>query len=76
MTHVCHDLVSVIYVALPYSICAGRYLAEGSLFTAVVRMLAVFTVSPEKDAQGRVVEPEIKFVTHTSRFVVFGSVTP
>ncbi|KAI0092998.1 cytochrome P450 [Irpex rosettiformis] len=48
-------------------VCAGRYLAEGSLFTAVSRILAVFTISPLKDAKGHLIQPEIKFITNTSR---------
>ncbi|KAI0092994.1 cytochrome P450 [Irpex rosettiformis] len=51
-------------------VCAGRYLAEGSLWTAAARILAVFAISPEKDANGQSIKPNIKFTTMLTRSVV------
>ncbi|KAI0092996.1 cytochrome P450 [Irpex rosettiformis] len=48
-------------------VCAGRHLAEGSLWTAAARILAVFSVSPITDAEGRAIKPDIKFRTILTR---------
>ncbi|KAI0768403.1 cytochrome P450 [Irpex lacteus] len=52
-------------------ICPGRFLAKGSTWTAMARVLSVFAISPMTDSEGREVKPEIKFVTNTSRFATF-----
>ncbi|KAI0788920.1 cytochrome P450 [Irpex lacteus] len=48
-------------------ICAGRYLAENNVWMAAARILAVYTISPVKDAEGRATMPDIKFRTSTVR---------
>lgn len=40
-------------------ICAGRRLAETTLFLAMAKALATFDISKGRDAQGREIEPEI-----------------
>lgn len=40
-------------------ICAGRRLAESTLFLAMAKVLATFDISKGRDAQGREIEPEI-----------------
>ncbi|KAL2278811.1 hypothetical protein FJTKL_14150 [Diaporthe vaccinii] len=40
-------------------ICAGRRLAESTLFLAMAKVLATFGISKGRDAQGREIEPEI-----------------
>ncbi|TQV99455.1 cytochrome P450 oxidoreductase OrdA-like protein [Cordyceps javanica] len=53
-------------------ICPGRYFVSSSLFIAVARLLAAFTISKAVDAQGREVTPEIKYtVSVTTRPVKF-----
>ncbi|KAI0748969.1 cytochrome P450 [Irpex lacteus] len=48
-------------------ICAGRFLAEGSLWTAAARILAVFSISPMKDEKGKDIKTEVKFKTILTR---------
>lgn len=40
-------------------ICAGRRLAESTVFLAVAKVLATFDISKGRDSQGRDIEPEI-----------------
>jgi len=48
-------------------ICPGRHLADASIWLAIARILAVFNISPTKDAEGRVIEPKIKYITGLTR---------
>jgi hypothetical protein len=54
------------------SICPGRYLANDTVWIAIARILAVFTISKAKDANGNVIEPEIAYVTTITRYVSIG----
>jgi hypothetical protein len=51
------------------SICPGRYLANDTVWIAIARILAVFTISKAKDANGNVIEPEMAYVTAITRCV-------
>ncbi|RMZ66262.1 O-methylsterigmatocystin oxidoreductase [Pyrenophora seminiperda CCB06] len=42
-------------------ICPGRYVADNALFVTIAQTLAVFNVDKFVDANGLVVEPEIRF---------------
>ncbi|KAI0768442.1 cytochrome P450 [Irpex lacteus] len=44
-------------------ICAGRHLAEGSVWIALARILATLTISSAKDAQGREIDPKVNIST-------------
>lgn len=44
-------------------ICPGMHLAEMSLFLNITNILAAFTVSKAKNADGTVIEPELKWST-------------
>ena len=54
-------------------ICAGRFLVDNALWIAMARILAVFDITPQKDAKGNPMKPDVKFVTETTRCVYFGS---
>ena len=47
-------------LCLPLRICAGRHLAERSVWIALVRILATLKISPARDAEGNLVEHEFK----------------
>lgn len=49
--------------------CPGRFLADRTVWLAAARMLAVFDISRTKDAEGRLIDPEIKFATGIARYV-------
>ncbi|KAI8939724.1 hypothetical protein NX059_003472 [Plenodomus lindquistii] len=42
-------------------ICPGRFVADDALFVTISQTLAVFNVQKPTDANGEVVEPEVKF---------------
>ncbi|KAI0093003.1 cytochrome P450 [Irpex rosettiformis] len=44
-------------------ICAGRHLAERSVWIALARIAATLTVSAAKDAEGREIKPDVKICT-------------
>ena len=44
-------------------ICPGRHLADASVWIVMVSILAAFDILPPKDAQGKEVAPDIKFIT-------------
>ncbi|KAI0092639.1 cytochrome P450 [Irpex rosettiformis] len=44
-------------------ICPGRHLAEATIWLAIARILAVFTISKAKDANGNTIDPDIKWDT-------------
>ncbi|KAI0768404.1 cytochrome P450 [Irpex lacteus] len=48
-------------------ICAGRHLAFDSVWIAVARILATFTISAIKDADGNLVKPQVQFTTALTR---------
>ncbi|KAI0093006.1 cytochrome P450 [Irpex rosettiformis] len=50
-------------------ICAGRFLADNSVWIAMARIIAVFDITPPKDAEGRLTKPNIKFTTQMTRSV-------
>jgi len=54
-------------------VCPGRILADNALFLNIAQSLAVFTVSKAKDAAGKEIEPEVKFlpgvVSHPAPYV-------
>ena len=50
------------------SICPGRYLADNTVWIAIVRLMAVFDIQKAKGADGNVIEPKIEFVTALTRF--------
>jgi cytochrome P450 len=42
-------------------VCPGRYVADNALFVTIAQSLAVFNIEKPVDAQGNVIEPELKF---------------
>ncbi|KAI0093005.1 cytochrome P450 [Irpex rosettiformis] len=50
-------------------ICAGRFLADNSVWIAMARILAVFSITPLKDAEGHLMKPDVKFTTEMTRHV-------
>ena len=50
-------LVPSVHLYRPYSTCPGQHLAEELVFTSVARILALFNITPIKDAQGNPVIP-------------------
>lgn len=42
-------------------ICPGRFMAENSLYAAMVKILAVFNISKALDANGREITPKLEF---------------
>ena len=67
-----HSYVTLWGTELPLlsRVCAGRYLAEGSMWTAIAKILAVFNISPVKDAEGKLTEPNVKFTSMMTRWVM------
>ncbi|KAI0092992.1 hypothetical protein BDY19DRAFT_1053531 [Irpex rosettiformis] len=47
--------------------CAGRHLAYDSVWLAMSRILATFTISEERDEDGGIVQPDITFATGFTR---------
>ena len=42
-------------------VCPGRYVADNALFLTIAQSLAVFKIEKPVDANGKVIEPELKF---------------
>ena len=42
-------------------ICPGRFVADNALFITIAQSLAVFDVTKAVDANGKTIEPEVKF---------------
>lgn len=42
-------------------ICPGRYVADNALFITMAQTLAVFNIKKPLDANGEVIEPQVKF---------------
>lgn len=65
--------VGLTHVA--HRICPGRYLADNTVWLAAARMLAVFDITKPVDVDGNMIEPELKFVTSLTRYILL-SVKP
>ncbi|KAJ3488107.1 hypothetical protein NLI96_g3079 [Meripilus lineatus] len=48
-------------------ICPGRHLAESSLWTAIVHILATVNIRPAKDSMGEDIIPPVQYTTHLTR---------
>jgi len=47
-------------------ICPGRYLAENSIWLAIARILATFTICKAVDEKGMPIEPSVEYAPHNS----------
>ena len=54
-----------------HRICPGRFLADDTVWLAIVRTLAAFNINKKRDAQGNIVEPIIRFVSSVTRSVLY-----
>ena len=51
------------------SICPGRHLADANTWLLIARILATFTITKAKDADGKPIEPILKCETGLVRLV-------
>ncbi|KAL6711774.1 hypothetical protein ACN47E_002817 [Coniothyrium glycines] len=42
-------------------VCPGRYVADNALFVTIAQALSVFSIEKARDAQGKVIEPQVQF---------------
>ncbi len=69
MSRTAHHIRDYIETQFMDRICAGRHLAFDSVWIAVARILATFTISAIKDAEGNLVKPQVQFTTALTRWV-------